>query len=70
MNKEYKVEGMSCGGCVASVKKALLQTPGVQDVTVTLQPPAAQVSMDESIPEADLQKALGIIGNYKITENE
>ncbi len=70
MNKEYKIEGMSCGGCVASVRNALLQSPGIKDVEVTLQPPAANITMDDRIPESDLQKALSLIGNYKITENE
>lgn len=34
----YKVDGMTCGGCVASVKRALTKAlPGV-DIDVTLDP--------------------------------
>jgi copper chaperone len=43
-----KVEGMSCGGCVASVTRVLTALPGVSDATVTLQGGTAQVSFDEA----------------------
>ncbi|MCW3480396.1 heavy-metal-associated domain-containing protein [Neisseriaceae bacterium JH1-16] len=33
---ELKVDGMTCGGCVASVKKALSAVSGVQAVEVDL----------------------------------
>ena len=33
---ELKVNGMTCGSCVASVTKALKRVPGVQDVEVDL----------------------------------
>lgn len=32
----YRVDGMTCGGCVRHVEKALRATPGVSDVTVDL----------------------------------
>ena len=40
------VKGMSCQGCVNSVTRVLKSTPGVQDVSVTLDPGRAQVSFD------------------------
>jgi copper chaperone len=43
-----KVEGMSCGGCVASVTRVLTALPGVSDATVSLQGGTAQVSFDET----------------------
>ena len=42
------VEGMTCGHCVAAVKKALAAVPGVDAVEVTLSPPRAVVSCDPS----------------------
>ena len=36
------VQGMTCGGCVASVTRVLKAVPGVTDVAVTLQPGAAR----------------------------
>jgi copper chaperone len=41
-----KVEGMTCGGCVASVTRVLKAIPGVDDVAVTLDPGAAKVAYD------------------------
>jgi copper chaperone len=41
-----KVEGMSCGGCVASVTRVLKAVPGVDDVAVTLRPGEAKVAFD------------------------
>jgi copper chaperone len=41
-----KVGGMSCQGCVGSVTRVLKATPGVQDVSVTLNPGRAEVRFD------------------------
>ena len=41
-----KVSGMSCGGCVASVTRALRALPGVAEVTVALEPGTATISFD------------------------
>lgn len=38
------VDGMSCGGCVLSVEKALERVPGVAKVAVSLEKKEAQVS--------------------------
>ncbi len=40
------IEGMSCGGCVASVTRVLKGVPGVADAAVTLAPPRARVTFD------------------------
>lgn len=42
------VSGMTCGGCVATVKTALSKTPGVTAVEVSLEPPRASVTYDPS----------------------
>ena len=31
MKKNYELQGMSCGGCVSNVKRALLQLPDVTE---------------------------------------
>jgi len=49
MEKEHvslEITGMTCGHCVAAVKKALAAVPGVGEVEVTLSPPRAAVSCD------------------------
>jgi len=42
----FKVQGMTCGGCVASVTRVLKAVPGVDDVAVTLQPGEAKIAFD------------------------
>ncbi|MFZ2223561.1 MAG: cation transporter [Candidatus Deferrimicrobium sp.] len=42
------ITGMTCGHCVAAVKKTLAAVPGVGEVEVTLSPPRAVVSCDPS----------------------
>lgn len=42
------IAGMTCGGCVAGVTRALKAVPGVNDVQVTLKPGEAQVTFDET----------------------
>jgi copper chaperone len=41
-----KVDGMSCGGCVGSVTRALQRVDGVVHVEVTLATQEARVSFD------------------------
>lgn len=41
-----KVNGMSCGGCVASVTRVLRSLPGVDEATVALEPGTATVTYD------------------------
>jgi copper chaperone len=46
MEAKYKVKGMSCGGCVASVTRALqLAIPGVE-IVVSLEQGTAKVTGD------------------------
>lgn len=40
------VEGMSCGGCVSSVEKALRELPRVVDVKAQLQPGQVTLMFD------------------------
>lgn len=60
---EIKVNGMTCGSCVASVTKALKRVPGVQDVEVDLGSGIARVHGEHAthrVPE--LVAALGEAG--------
>ena len=55
------IQGMSCGGCVASVKRVLGRMPGVQvgDVKVG----SAQVTIDEArVSEDALRAAIDAAG--------
>jgi len=50
--KEFTVNGMSCGGCVQSVTKAIARLPGVRNVDVSLEKKAATVEYDDATVEA------------------
>lgn len=68
MKKEYQLSGMSCGGCVSNVKRALLQLSEVTDAEVHLNPQRAVLTMDKSIDVDQLQAQLSKAGQYKIKE--
>ena len=68
MKKNYALEGMSCGGCVSNVKRALLQVPDVTDAEVHLNPQGAILTMNKSIAVDELQSHLKKAGQYTIKE--
>jgi copper chaperone len=42
----FKVQGMTCGGCVASVTRVLQSVAGVERATVVLERGSAEVTFD------------------------
>jgi copper ion binding protein len=59
---ELKVEGMSCQHCVASVKEALEEVKGVQQVEVNLEGGWAKVKHAADVAKDDLEKAIDEVG--------
>lgn len=57
MKIELGIDGMTCGGCVRSVEKALGRVPGVQKVAVSLEKKAAVVE-GEALDRAKLESAV------------
>ena len=56
---QLSVTGMTCGGCVNSVKNVLTALPGVQSADVTLNPGQANVTYDPArIAPAALVQAI------------
>lgn len=55
--KTYRVNGMTCGGCVKHVEKALRAVPGVVAVTVDLAKGTAAVEGTASIEALAAQVA-------------
>ena len=68
MKKEYEIQGMSCGGCVSNVKRALLQVADVTEAEVQLKPQSAVIPMNKSIADDELQTQLKKAGHYTIQE--
>ena len=54
----YTIEGMTCGGCKASVEKYLNEIEHVTNVSIHLEKGEAEVTMDKDITTDVLQKAL------------
>lgn len=68
MKKTYEIAGMSCGGCVNSVKKALMQISDVTEAEVQLRPPGAVLTMNKAVEVDELQAQLKKVGHYSIKE--
>lgn len=62
------VQGMSCGGCVSSVQKALGRLPGVAEATASLNPAGVTVRYDPA--SVDVQRLVGSIedAGYSVPE--
>ncbi len=61
---QYKISGMTCGGCVNRVQATLEQFAKI--TTVTLDPPIATLS-DASSNLESLNQALAAIGKYRLS---
>ena len=61
------VQGMTCGGCVASVTRVLKAMPGVTDVDVTLKPGAAKVTYDPAQTGVPALRAAVEDAGYDVT---
>lgn len=63
------VQGMTCGGCVASVTKAIKRLDGVEQANVSLESKVASVIYDDAkTNEAEIKQAVRDAG-YDIVEN-
>ena len=66
MNKTIKIEGMMCGHCEATVKKALEALPAVDEAVVSHEAGTAIVTLNTEVSDADLKKAVED-QDYKVT---
>ncbi len=56
---DIKVEGMTCGGCVTSVQKALMGRSGVSEATATLDTGMVSIDFDAAvIKQVELENAI------------
>jgi len=68
MTHTYNISGMTCNGCVASVKSELLKLGDITAAEVQLTAPQATLSMQKHVPITSLQNGLKKAGNFNITE--
>jgi copper chaperone len=60
---QFSVDGMTCGGCVGSVQRAIGKLDGVEQVDVTLQPGSATVQANPAkVTAAQIQSTLAELG--------
>ena len=62
VEKILKIEGMTCGHCVMSVTNELQKLPGATDVKVDLATKSAQLSVDNTVTDAQLSEAVDEAG--------
>ncbi|MFV9474218.1 heavy-metal-associated domain-containing protein [Advenella sp. RU8] len=55
---EFNVDGMTCGNCVAHVKKAIAQISGVESVEVSLEEKKVKVSTNGQVTAAQITEAI------------
>lgn len=58
MKTKYTITGMTCNGCVNTVKKLLSKVKGVSDAQVSLAESTAEVTRDENVTLDALKIAL------------
>lgn len=66
MQHTYSISGMHCGSCVRKLTNALRGVAGVTDVSVTLSPPRAAVTMDHHVDTDALASAVAAVGDYTL----
>jgi copper chaperone CopZ len=59
---------MTCGSCVANVKKTLERVPGITAARVSLDPPIASLDMERHVDLDELKAALKDHPKYQISE--
>jgi copper chaperone len=65
MESIIPIQGMTCGGCVNSVKRALAALPGVSGVEVDLASGQARVTHDERQAPLDALRAAVVQAGFE-----
>ncbi len=63
-----KITGMTCGGCVSSVTKALKAVSGVSDAKVSLPTGEATVQFDQGVTSPDRLKSAVLQAGYGVSD--
>lgn len=63
-----KIKGMTCMGCVNSIRNVLLNVPGVAQIEVTLEPPQATIHFNSAVTKLDELKEAIIDAGFEIVD--
>lgn len=66
MEHIIKIDGMTCGGCAASVERAIKTVAGVASATVVLADKSAKVEFDAAIVDVAAIKAAIEAAGYDV----
>ncbi|MDI1234296.1 MAG: heavy metal-associated domain-containing protein [bacterium] len=69
MTHTYKISGMTCGNCAATIKSQLLKMPDVVSAEISLENKVATIVMGKHIATYELQAAISPTKKYIITED-
>ena len=59
----FDITGMTCGGCTASVQRALVRIDGITHVQISLDPPRANVVADTlRVTREQIESAVAALG--------
>ncbi|HUJ64961.1 MAG TPA: heavy-metal-associated domain-containing protein [Acidimicrobiales bacterium] len=64
---EFQVSGMHCPSCVALIEESLLEHPGVESASVSLELQRAVASFDPNIVGIDDLRAVIVGAGYTVT---
>lgn len=68
---KFDIYGMTCGGCVAGVRRAVSSLDGVDQVEVTLKPGSATVQADPSrVTSLQIMSAISGLGHVANVHQE
>ncbi len=67
MNKQYKIWGMTCSGCQATVQRKLNELEGLQ-ANVTLETGVVDIQSEKEYTLAELREQLAPLAHYEINE--
>lgn len=69
MKRKFKIEGISCSGCINRVKQVLEKHPAIEKINILLNPKGITlIKMKKDLSIEELQKQLNNIGGYTIAE--
>lgn len=68
--KTYKIKGMNCPHCAATVKKVFENFPEIEEGNVSLEKAQATVTFKERVEFDNLQTALANAGEYELFDNQ
>lgn len=67
MKIKFLVPGMSCSGCVETIKNSLNNLRGINKIVINLK--SKEVLVDSELPPEEIEKAIEEVG-YEVTKRE